>query len=97
MHQKRIKKEQDRLKKLEEIDRQRREKYVELKQKKRDRIQIKKDLERERSRMKKCDDERQVNTHFNAFFENDKTAFVRNEWLIRSPRAGYAKSWSLCI
>lgn len=73
MHQKRIKKEQDRLKKLEEIDRQRREKYVELKQKKRDRIQIKRDLERERSRMKKCDDERQVNTHFNAFFENDKT------------------------
>ena len=48
------------MKKLEEIDRQRREKFMDMRRKTRDRIQIKRDLERERLRKKKCDDERQV-------------------------------------
>ena len=60
IHEARIKKEQERLRKLEEIDRQRREKFVEMRRKTRDRIQIRRDLERERLRIKKCDDERQV-------------------------------------
>ncbi len=60
IHQIRIKKEQDRLRKLEEIDRQRREKFVDKRRKTRDRIQIKRDLERERLRQKKCDDEHEV-------------------------------------
>jgi hypothetical protein len=60
MHQKRIRREQERLRKLEEMDRQRRENFVEIRRKTRDRIQIKRDLERERLRKKKCDDERKV-------------------------------------
>ena len=58
--EKRIKRERERLRKLEEIDRQRRENFLEGRRKTRDRILIKRDLERERLRLKKSDEERQV-------------------------------------
>ncbi|XP_028399653.1 microtubule-associated protein futsch-like [Dendronephthya gigantea] len=59
IHHQHIKKEQERVRKLEEIDRQRREKFLDMRMKNRDRIQIKRDLERERLRKTKSDNERQ--------------------------------------
>ena len=84
MHQKRIKKEQDRLRKLEEIDRQRREKFMDMRRKSRDRIQIKRDLERERLRKKKCDHERQVRTSIDSDFLNSHVLVKREQELHES-------------